>query len=141
MLQSSGGSTPGRKSFSNKKATPIKKPVQEPSPKKAVQEPTTRKSLQEAAARKSVQESPAPVPAPVLAEVSKPAPAPVPVSTKATPKSAKASASPAYKAKAAAKKTPQISTFLYSQIIFVICVTYALICCYIYVIYKYYIIL
>ncbi|KMQ93271.1 f-box lrr-repeat protein 7 [Lasius niger] len=107
-IGSSGGSTPGRKSFSNKKATPIKKPVQEPSPKKAVQEPTTRKSLQEAAARKSVQESPAPVPAPVLAEVSKPAPAPVPVSTKATPKSAKASASPAYKAKAAAKKTPQI---------------------------------
>lgn len=106
----SPGFTMGKKSVSNKKATPTKKPVQEPAAKKTVQEdsiPTTRKSLQEAAARKSIQESPAPVPAPV-AEVSKPAPAPVPVSTKATPKSTKASASLAYKTKAVAKKTPQI---------------------------------
>ncbi|XP_072756087.1 uncharacterized protein [Anoplolepis gracilipes] len=105
-MGSLGGSM-GRKSFGNKKATPAKKPVQEPAAKKPVQEPTTRRSLQEAAAKKSVQESPAPVPPPV-AEVSKPAPAPVPVSTKVTPKSTKASASPAYKTKAAAKKTPQI---------------------------------
>ncbi|XP_070166906.1 titin homolog [Polyergus mexicanus] len=106
-IGSSGGSMMGRKSFGNKKASPTKKPVQEPAVKKTVQESTTRKSLQETATRKSVQESPAPVPAPV-AEVSKSVPAPVPVSTKATPKSTKVSASPAYKTKATAKKTPQI---------------------------------
>ncbi|XP_029174154.1 uncharacterized protein LOC114942858 [Nylanderia fulva] len=105
-IGSSGGPM-GRKSISTKKATPIKKPVQEPPAKKAVQEPTTRKSVQEVATRKSVQESPASVSAPVHAEVPKPAPAPVPVSTKATPKATKA-ASSAYKTKAATKKTPQI---------------------------------
>ncbi|EFN74524.1 F-box/LRR-repeat protein 7 [Camponotus floridanus] len=106
-IGSSGGHTSGKKSFSNKKATPTRKPVQEPVAKKTVQEPTTRKSQQENTAKKPVQESPVPVSVPV-AEVSKSAPAPVPVSTKATPKSTKASASPTYKTKAAAKKTPQI---------------------------------
>lgn len=106
-IGSSGGPTSGKKSFSNKKATPTRKPVQEPVAKKTVQEPTTRKSQQENTAKKPVQESPVPVSVPV-AEVSKSAPAPVPVSTKATPKSTKASASPTYKTKAAAKKTPQI---------------------------------
>lgn len=108
----------GRKSFGNKKASPTKKPVQEPAAKKPVQESTTRKSLQEAATKKSIQESPVPIPAPV-AEVSKPTPAPVPVSTKATPKSTKASTSPAYKTKATAKKTPQISMFSCLNIIYI----------------------
>ncbi|XP_011635618.1 uncharacterized protein LOC105426197 isoform X1 [Pogonomyrmex barbatus] len=86
-----------------KKATPVKKTVQEPAAKK-LPEPTPKKSYEPGTSRKQpVQEPPAPVPA----ETVKPVPTPVSVSTKAA-KSVKASASPAYKAKTITKKTPQI---------------------------------
>lgn len=99
-----------------KKSTPIKKTVKEFVKKP---EPATRKSLHEpgTSRKQPVQELPIAAPAPVPAETSKLISGPVAVPTKAT-KLAKASASPAYKTKTIAKKTPQISTFLYRRIIF-----------------------
>ncbi|XP_011689685.1 PREDICTED: uncharacterized protein LOC105451120 isoform X2 [Wasmannia auropunctata] len=87
----------------NRKATPIKKTVQEPVAKKSVQEPATKKHEPGTSKKQPAQEPPAP--APTLPEVSKLAPAPVSVPTKAA-KSTKAS--PAYKTKTI-KKTPQIT--------------------------------
>lgn len=107
------GSTGGFTAKKYKKATPIKKTTKE-----FVKKPelTTRKSLHEpGTSRKPVQESSPAAPAP--AETSKLISGPVSVPTKAT-KLAKASVSPAYKAKTT-KKTPQISTFLYWRITFI----------------------
>ncbi|XP_026827510.1 uncharacterized protein LOC105280084 isoform X2 [Ooceraea biroi] len=90
----------GRKSIGKKPAP--KKPAQEPPAKKPKMELATRKSMLEPAAKKTAQQEP-----PAPAEIQKSTPALVSVPAKAV-KATKASASPAYKTKAAAKKTPQI---------------------------------
>lgn len=112
ILQGSAGGFTAKK---YKKATPVKKMTKEFVKKP---EPATRKSLHEpgTSRKQPVQELSPAAPAPTPAETSKLS-GPVSVSTKAT-KSAKASMSPAYKAKIT-KKTPQISTFLYWRIIFI----------------------